>query len=95
MNGSHSIHVTLNPDVLLQELEEEAVLLNLTDEHYFGLDETGLRFWQLLAEHGNSDDVIKTLSGEYEASQETLHKDLGIFIIELEKAGLLTITETE
>lgn len=88
-----SIQVKIDPNVLIQELENEAVLLNLNEEHYYGLDDVGLRFWQLLAEHENSDDVIKQMLSEFDAPKDTLHKDLGKFIIELEKVGLLTIVE--
>jgi hypothetical protein len=93
MNSNISIQVKIDANVLLQELEDEAVLLNLTDEHYFGLDDVGLRFWQLLDKHGNSADVIRDMKIEYDAPEDTLHKDLGKFIIELESAGLLSIIE--
>lgn len=93
MNSNNSIQIKINSNVLLQELDNEAVLLNLTDEHYFGLDDVGLRFWQLLDKHGNSVDVIRDMKVEYDAPEETLHKDLGKFIIELEQAGLLSIIE--
>jgi len=91
MNNTHSIQVKIDPNVILQEVDDEAVLLNLTDEHYFGLDDVGLRFWQLLELHQNTDQVIEVLKLEYDAPQETLHKDLGKFVIELEGAGLLSI----
>ena len=93
MSSNNSIQVKIDDNVLLQELENEAVLLNLTDEHYFGLDDVGLRFWQLLDKYGDSADVIRDLKVEYDVSEETLHKDLGKFIIELEQAGLLSIVE--
>lgn len=91
MTLNNSIQVKIDSNVLLQELENEAVLLNLTDEHYFGLDDVGLRFWQLLEQFENSVDVIREMNVEYDAPEETLHKDLGRFIVELENAGLLTI----
>lgn len=93
MNNSDSIQVKIDSNVLLQELDNEAVLLNLSDEHYFGLDDIGLRFWQLLEEYGNSNDVISQMKIEYAAPEETLHKDLGKLIVELESAGLLSIIE--
>jgi hypothetical protein len=38
--------VVPSPEVLVQELEGEAVLLNLASERYFGLDDVGTRIWQ-------------------------------------------------
>lgn len=93
MSSSSSIQVKIDPNALIQELENEAVILNLNEEHYYGLDDVGLRFWQLLTEHGNSHDVIRQMSIEYDVPEEVLHKDLGILIVELEHAGLLSIIE--
>ncbi len=95
MKDNHSIKVKINPDVLLQELDDEAVLLNVSDEHYFGLDDIGLRFWQLLEQHGDSDAVIRQMNIEYDASEQAIHNDLGKFIVELETAGLIEIVNPE
>jgi hypothetical protein len=94
MKDSHSIKVKISPDILLQELEGEAVLLNVSDEHYFGLDDVGLRFWKMLQKHENSAEVIRQLQIEYDVAEAVLHQDLGQFIVELEKAGLLSIVES-
>jgi hypothetical protein len=91
MTHCPSIQVKIDPNVLVQELDNEAVLLNLTDEHYFGLDDIGLRFWQLLEQYENTAEVIQQMKVEYDAPEETLHKDIGKFVVELESAGLLSI----
>ena len=39
-------------DVLFQFVAGEAVLLNVNDNHYHGLDDVAPRMWQLLVEHG-------------------------------------------
>ncbi len=70
MKNNPSIRIKIDPNVLTQELEGEAVLLNLTDEHYFGLDDIGLRFWQLLEQHGNSMDVVQQMKAEYGVPEE-------------------------
>lgn len=91
MKNSKPIQVEIDPNVIVQKLDDEAVLLNLTDEHYFGLDNIGLRFWELLEEHKDSNKVIETMKTEYSVSKERLHLDLGKFVVELETAGLLKI----
>ena len=91
MNLDLNQTITLSPDVISQEVSGETVLLDLESEHYFGLDDIGLRFWQLLAQHENSAEVIQQMNVEYDAPEETLHQDLGKFIVELESAGLLSI----
>lgn len=86
-----SLTVEIDENILLQEMDDEAVLLNLNEERYFGLDDVGLRLWQLLQEHGNTEEVISQMEMEYNVSKETIHKDLGAFLIELENAGLIRV----
>ena len=38
-----SMNITLSPQVTLQELDNEAVLLDRDGEAYYGLDEVGMR----------------------------------------------------
>jgi hypothetical protein len=45
--------ITVSPEVLFQEVGGEAVLLDLKSESYFGLDDVGMRIWQLLQEQGS------------------------------------------
>lgn len=91
MENYPRLDVRFKDDVLAEELSDEAVLLNLEDERYFGLDEVGLRFWQLLQKHGNSTDVISEFLQEYKVEESVTQKDLAKFILELEQAGLLVI----
>lgn len=93
MNNFPRINVSFKPDVLLEELNDEAVLLNLEDELYFGLDDVGLRFWQLLQEHKNSQDVINHFLQEYSVNEAEAQKDLAKLILELNGAGLLSIDQ--
>jgi hypothetical protein len=81
--------IKLSPDVLYQELIDEAVLLNLTSEQYFGLDPVGTRIWQLLEENGDSEYVIAQMLQEYDVEEATLRCDLAAFIEKLSAAGLV------
>lgn len=93
MKKTQSIYIEINPDVLLEELDNEAVLLSTKNEHYFGLDQSGLSFWKLLQEHQNSNLVIDALLLEYEVEENTLRQDLARFVSELEKANLIEVRE--
>ena len=41
-----TMRASIPPDVLLQELQGESVLLNLSSGRYFGLNGVGTRMWQ-------------------------------------------------
>jgi hypothetical protein len=75
--------------VLFQELEGEMVLLNLETEHYYGLDDVGTRFWQLLTEHGDMERVLTQMIAEFDVDEATIRADVTRLVSELSTAGLL------
>lgn len=82
--------VEVAPDVVFRQVGGEAVVLDLTTQRYFSLDETGTRMWMLLAEHGDLTAVHDQLLSEYEVDPDTLHRDLESLVKKLLEAGLLT-----
>ncbi len=83
--------VTISPDVLLQELNGEAVLLDLKTERYYGLDDIGTRMWQLLDSNGQVEAACARLLQEYEVDETTLKDDLAELIDKLAEAGLISV----
>jgi hypothetical protein len=89
-----SIHgpVALPPDVLVQRLpEDELVLLDLVSEEYFGLDVTGTAMWLALTETGDVDRARERLLHEFDVDPEVLRRDLDTFITRLSGRGLLRV----
>jgi hypothetical protein len=78
-------------DVLLQELDGEAVLLNLQSGKYFGLNAVGLRMWQLLVSNSSVEAAYGQLAGEFDVDAQVLRDDLGRLMSELLEHKLLTI----
>lgn len=83
--------VTISPDVLFQEVSGEMVLLDLSSESYFGLDEIGARIWQLLHDGASVGEVLDTLLREYEVERGTLEVDLDDLLGKLADAGLIRL----
>jgi hypothetical protein len=79
------------PDVLFRDLNGEAVILNLTDGKYYGLDEVGTRMWELLSESGRLDQTFQTLLQEYDVAPDQLQTDLLRLVDELVSRGLLDV----
>ena len=82
-------HVTISREVLFQELDGEAVLLDLASESYFGLDDVGTRIWQLLQEHGSLRTVFDTMLDEFDVEPARLEEDLLKHVGDLADAGLV------
>lgn len=82
---------TLRPsdEVLLQEIDGEAILLDLQSEHYFGLNVVGTRLWQLLARDPSLRAAYEILLSEFAVEPERLERDLLALVKDLADAGLV------
>jgi hypothetical protein len=83
--------VKFNEEVLFQNLEDGAVLLNINTEQYFGLDEVGTSIWNSLNETDSVEETYQKLLDEYEVEPEQLNKDLYDLINKLVEHQLLYI----
>ena len=88
---SFSDHVEMPKHVLMRVLENEAVLLNLETECYYGLDETGTRMWQVLTTAPSINSAYTELLTEFEVGAEQLRRDLSELLEKLVDKGLLRI----
>lgn len=80
------------PDTtLFQELDGECVLLNLANESYYGLNETGTSMWNALAETDSIAAALQTLLNEYDIDEKKLRADLLHLIHDLLENQLATV----
>ncbi|MDY7014713.1 MAG: PqqD family peptide modification chaperone [Cyanobacteriota bacterium] len=80
-------------DVLVQNLADEAVLLNLNNEAYYGLDEIGTRIFAILQESNSIETAYQRLLEEYEVEPDVLKQDLLDFIEKLLEQGLIQLED--
>lgn len=91
MTGLYSQKVIIEDNILMRELDGESVILDLSSENYFGLDDIGTRMWQVLAESNNVKDAYDILLEEYDVAPEQLQQDLREFITDLFESGLVKL----
>jgi hypothetical protein len=89
MEISLNSRVQIQDDVLFQELQGEAVLLNLKTGVYLGLNQIGTRIWQLLQQDGTLNTVLEAILQEYDVTREKCAQDLLDLVGQMEKQGLL------
>lgn len=77
------------PDVLMRELEGEAVLLDLASGRYFGLNASGVRIWALLAEGGDLAAIRDRLAEEFAVAPDAIAADLLELCATIENEGLV------
>ena len=83
----------VSEDAVYRELDGEAVLLNLDTGIYFGLNATGTRIWNLIAQHGSLQKVLDAMAEEYDASPNSLEKDLLQLVSQLSEKGLVSVVQ--
>jgi hypothetical protein len=68
--------VRVSEAAIVRELDGEAVVLQLDDGVYFGLDPVGTRLWQLLEHHGLLRRAHDAALGEFDVTPDVLERDL-------------------
>ncbi len=89
MNDPLPAAVAIGDAVLFQELEDEVVLLNMSSQQYYGLNDVGASMWKSLMEVRNVATAGDLLSKEYAVEPAVLRADLETLVRDLLKAGLL------
>jgi hypothetical protein len=87
------MRVSVPRDVLIQELDGEAVLLNLDGGRYFGLDEVGTHMWKALTTSASIASVYEALLAEYDVDPQALRRDLEELVEKLVEHGLVAVAE--
>ena len=83
--------VKLSEDVLFQELQGDAVLLDLKTGVYFGLDKVGTRIWTLLGENKVISAVVDAMTQQFDVSPERCTEDILALVLKLHEQGLIEI----
>jgi RNase adaptor protein for sRNA GlmZ degradation len=95
MKGIHFDQRVRAPDhVLFRELDGEAVMLNLEDESYYGLDAVGTRMWTALQTAETIGDAHAQLLAVYDVDAGQLREDLIELLETLRERGLVIISDT-
>lgn len=87
---SFSTRARTAPDVMIQEVGDESVLLDLKTERYLGLNEVGTRMWRVLLESDSIQAAYETLLAEYDVTPQLLEEDLRDLLDRLLANALIT-----
>ncbi len=83
------------PDVVLQVIDDEALILKLQQEVVFALNETGARIAHLIGEGQSIDLVSETLAREYERCVTEIRPEVERLIDVLKSKGVLVVRRRE
>jgi hypothetical protein len=77
------------PDVAYRELEGEIVLVHLGTNRIYSLNETGARFWELLASGSDRPEIERQLLDEFIIEPEELRREIDSMLGALADEGLV------
>jgi hypothetical protein len=83
--------IAVPESVLFRVVGDEAVLLNLDTECYYGLDPVGTRFWQVLTGSSSVASGYRQLLDEYAVEPAQLLSDVRAWLDRLTTEGLLDV----
>jgi hypothetical protein len=86
--------VAMRPDVLIQDLEGELVLLSLESEEYFGLDDVGSAMWTALRDCGSLQLAYEHLLAQYDVAPEKLQADFLALVEKWLHHGLVEMVDS-
>jgi hypothetical protein len=72
----HQQRVVFAPDVVLQVIDGEALVLRLSDETAFALNETGTRIAQLIGAGTEMPVLIDLLAAQYQRDRSEVERDV-------------------
>lgn len=78
-------------EIVVQEIDDELVLLNLSTEKYFSLNATARRFWEVCLACASFDEAVVKLAGEYGVESSLVERDLRRLLDELSARGTVSI----
>jgi hypothetical protein len=82
-------------DQVSTNLEDEAVILNLKDGVYYGMNPLGARIWELVQQPQSVGAIRDMLLKEYEVDPERCEQDLLRLLQELAARGLIEVKDEQ
>jgi hypothetical protein len=82
-----------NPNVLFKRLGDDMVLFNLDTDHFYELNGTAARFWELLHANGDAANVHEQMVEEFAVDRDQLGVEVNALLASLKEEGLVSLDE--
>jgi hypothetical protein len=87
--------IVASPDQVSSALMEEAVILNLKDGVYYGLDPVGARIWTLIQSPLSVAELCGRIVDEYEVDEGECEADILALLNDMAEKGLVRVEVSE
>lgn len=87
--GSDVVRYKAIKEHLCSDLDGGAVILNLANGTYFGLNSVGFFIWNALKEERSFEELLELVGEEFDVDEETCSAEVQKFLDEVLKQGLI------
>jgi hypothetical protein len=81
--------IRISDQIMMVDIDDEAVILNTENEQYFGLNSTALSMWKALTTTPTVEAACEKLLEEYQVDADTLQNDIHNLIDQLVDRGII------
>jgi len=86
--GSAPVRVVRGQDHVEAEIDGQTAMLSLDQGHYYAVEGTAQRIWELIASPVTADELVDALVEEYDVDPATCRASVDRFLRRLLDAGL-------
>jgi len=79
--------------VSFAEVTDEAVILDMEREVFFGINEVGTVVWKRIMSEPPATlcDLVEAVAAVFDAGREAIESDVGRFVVDLQARGLVQV----
>ena len=77
---------------VLRNVADSGVIVSMEEldcNHLMTLNQTGMDLWEMLQNDSSLEDLVQQMLSIYDVEEETLRKDILLFLCKIREAGLL------
>jgi hypothetical protein len=88
-SGGEPPRFRVSPDTIYETLDDRGVLINVTTNEIYELNQTGARFWELLSAGHDQTQIRQIMLQEYDVDETVLDREIEALLASLRSASLI------
>jgi hypothetical protein len=92
-SGDEAPRFRVSPDTIYETLDDRGVLINVTTNEIYELNQTGARFWELLSAGHDHTQIRQLMLQEYDVDETVLDREIEALLASLKSARLIVYSD--
>jgi len=86
-------NIIINKDLISRKLDDELIILNLSNSCYYGLKKSGIEIFEFIQERKKCsfNEIIEYMTASFNADSRLISKDAEELIYDLEKEQIIKL----